>query len=225
MINKKNLLILIVVLVPMGLAVAWAVNRLFFSSEDTDEGNSKWWNSLRFWKPKPVEYNTSNIINMDYKIINIVAQLAKHPVKKYGKRNLSQITQVVIHHSATKSSAIGSRPEVYARYHVDTRGWAGIGYHFVIQPDGTIYQTNELGTVSNHVQNANTKSIGICFSGNFDEEQPTEAAYNGAIWLVRALSSQFGQQFPIKAHNQYATHKSCPGAAIDIESFTKQVHG
>jgi N-acetyl-anhydromuramyl-L-alanine amidase AmpD len=220
--TKNQVLTLIAVILPAGLIIAYAVKTLFFvANDDAGEGDSKLFSWLRFWKPKPVEYANDNVI-MDYKIQNITSSLTKHKTKKYGVRNLNQITQAVIHHSATRMNAIGSRPQVYAKFHVENRGWPGIGYHFVIQPNGDIFQTNELKTVSNHVQNANTKSIGICLSGNFDVEQPTEAAYNAAVWLVKVLSTQLSRELEIKAHNEYAP-KSCPGAAIDINIFRQRV--
>jgi N-acetylmuramoyl-L-alanine amidase len=220
--KTKQAISIVLVALPMGLAIYWLVNRLFIVNEDADEGDHKWWSIFRFKKVEKYTINKNNI-NMDYKIQNIVAQLPKHPKKQYSKRSLSQITQAVIHHSATPMNAIGSRPQVYARYHIDNRGWAGIGYHFVIQPDGSIFQTNLLETVSNHVQNANTKSIGICLSGNFDTEKPTDAAYGAAVWLVKALNGQLGRELGIHAHNEYA-NKSCPGAAIDIKSFKDLVY-
>ena len=78
----------------------------------------------------------------------------------------------MIHHSATDDGS----PEAYARYHVQTRGWPGIGYHFVIQKDGGIYQTNRLDTISYHVSGQNTNSIGICGTGKW-------AAFTGAQWV------------------------------------------
>lgn len=219
-VKAKQAISLLLILLPMGFVIYWLVNRLFVS-EDADEGS--WWSSFRlFGKAKKYEMN-KNGINMQYKIINIVAQLPKNPNKEYPKRSLSQIKRVVLHHSATPMYAKGSKPEVYAQYHIDDRGWAGIGYHFVIQPDGTIYQTNTLDTISNHVQNANTESIGMCFSGNFDSEQPTDAAYGAALWLVPVLNSQLGIQLQIDPHNKYA-NKSCPGAAIDINEFRRVVY-
>jgi hypothetical protein len=220
--KKNQVLTLIAIILPAGLIIAYAVKTLFFvADDDAGEGDFKIFSWLRFWKPKPVNYSNNNV-TMEYKIQNITGQLMKHPTKKYGKRRLDQISQVVIHHSATPMNAIGSRPQVYARFHVETRDWPGIGYTFVIQPDGSIFQTQELNTVSNHVQNANTKSIGICISGHFDNEQPTEAAYNGAVWLVKELNLQLGRELEIKAHNEYAK-KTCPGAAIDINIFRQRV--
>ena len=118
-------------------------------------------------------------------IINITDLLQKG-AGTYSTRNLSQINKIVLHHSAGTF-----QHDAYdmARWHTDApvwitnaqgdqeniggRGWPGIGYHFVIQPDGTTHQTNNLDTISYHTQNNNTVGIGICMTGNFDTQQPT----------------------------------------------------
>ena len=101
------------------------------------------------------------------RIVDLVDSLPKHPLKRYGKRSLATIRNLVIHHSASD----GQTPYSIARFHVESKhlaadGAAGIAYHFYLTEDGTIYQTNRLETVSWHVRGKNTPSVGICLSGN-----------------------------------------------------------
>lgn len=152
-------------------------------------------------------------------INNITAQLPKAPGKSYGKRALSQIQQFVLHHSATTSGD----PWAYARYHVEERGWPGIGYHFVIQPDGTVYQTNELTTLSYHTEGQNTRSVGICLTGSYDNSQPPPAQYSALISLLRHLGDLLGQK-PIYGHHSFSP-KSCPGNAIDVAAIQSEAWG
>lgn len=154
-------------------------------------------------------FATSNNGNLVYN--DIVNTLAKDPKRTYATRSLSSIRQIVIHHSATTSGSAAA----YAKYHVENRGWPGIGYHFVIDKDGTINLTNYLETISYHVSGQNTRSIGICLTGNFDIQQPTTAQLNSVVRLIRFLSDQLGR-LPIKGHNDYAA-KSCPGNNISTQ--------
>lgn len=152
------------------------------------------------------------------KIKNIVDSLPKSPTQSYSTRNLTQINKIVVHHSATTSGTA----ESYARYHVDTRGWPGIGYHFVIDQDGTINQTNWLETVSYHTGNENTNSIGICLTGNFDIQQPFPAQMASLNALISYLKGQLGQHLQVYGHRDYST-KTCPGDHISLSSYNPNI--
>ena len=145
------------------------------------------------------------------KVKNITKKLKRHPTREYAKRELEQINNVVIHHSATKSGT----PQSYARYHVDTHGWPGIGYHYVIQKDGTIYQTNELDTISFHVSGHNTRSIGICLTGHYDQQAVPEIQLQQCGKLIASLRSMLPKEIEISGHRDFST-KSCPGDKVDI---------
>ena len=117
------------------------------------------------------------------KINNIVDQLTTHPEKKYKTRSLNTIDTIVIHHSATETG----NAESYARYHVNTRNWAGIGYHFVIEQSGEIKQTNDLQTISYHASNWNSRSIGICLTGNYDKQYLNGNNLDSLVYLIKKL--------------------------------------
>lgn len=51
-----------------------------------------------------------------------------------------------------------------------TNGWAGIGYHYYITKDGTIWAGRPDNTVGAHASGGNSDSIGICFEGDYDVE-------------------------------------------------------
>jgi len=96
-----------------------------------------------------------------------------------------------------------------AKWHVQERGWSGIGYHYVILNGwltGTIYNPDYNGHIETgrpldddpvvknsevgaHVRGHNYKSIGICLignSGHFTEEQ-----LNASLILTNKLEKQF----------------------------------
>ena len=155
-----------------------------------------------------------------FQIKDITAELPKSSTKTYGRRSLSQIVRYVIHHSATS----GGDPWSFARYHVQTNGWPGIGYHFVIMPDGTTYQTNALETISYGVENMNTGAVNTCLVGNFEVTKPTAAQINAVVYLHKDLAARLGQK-PIVGHNDLKQTTKCPGKNLDPDEISEMVYG
>ena len=121
-------------------------------------------------------------------IVDLVDSLPRHATKSYPQRALTEITQIVIHHTATSPAVT---PQRLAEHFVRKLGRAGIGYHFIVAANGTIYQTNRLETVSDHAFDRNGESVGICFPGNFTRTIPTEAQLKAGgrlcAWLLQSL--------------------------------------
>lgn len=147
-----------------------------------------------FTRPAPIE------------IVDVVEQLPKHPNKSYSKRSLDKIDGIVVHHSAS----FGQDATKYANYHIESRGWPGIGYHFVLYPNGRIEQTNYLDTISYHTAGANSSKIGICLSGNFQQGQPTPEQLASLKKLISHLRQQLPQYLTVSGHRNHGS-TSCPG--------------
>ncbi len=142
-------------------------------------------------------------------IKNITNQLPRHATARYRTRELSAIKLLVIHHSATPAN---TTPESVARYHVNHWNWAGIGYHFFIAADGTIYQTNELGTVSSHAAPANETGVGICFAGDFTDAAPPAAQVHAGAHLVAWLLKELNLKTNAVEGHRELMQTACPGA-------------
>ena len=50
------------------------------------------------------------------------------------------------------------------------RGWTDIGYHFVIDPAGTIYEGRDIRVRGAHVEGANTGKVGLLLLGDFQPD-------------------------------------------------------
>jgi len=155
----------------------------------------------------------SKILQFD----NITQSLRKHKSKKYSSRSLDGIESIMIHHSATKNGKATS----YARYHVNNLNWPGIGYHFVIDSEG-IHQTNELATLSYHCSGMNRKTIGVCHTGHFDKQDPTDTVYLNYIKAILIIDDIMNKQLPIIYHFDYSS-KTCPGSLFDRQKFEKEL--
>lgn len=154
------------------------------------------------------------------KIIDKRKSLTKHPSKTYRKRSLSAIKNIAIHHSATTSGSA----EAFANYHVNELGWAGIGYHYVIDKDGTISWCHDLDVISYHVGNSNGGAIGICLVGDFRTETLGKAQREATIKLTQMLMKDLGLSVnDVLAHQEYPNYswKQCP--AFDMSEFKKDL--
>jgi hypothetical protein len=148
----------------------------------------------------------------------VVNQLPRHPVLRYDKRSLSQITHIAVHHTA---APVSLGPLRIAELHVNedaARGkeaWPGIGYHYFIHADGTIEQTNHLETASYHVYRHNHYTVGVAFAGSFMNGRiPTSAQLRtGAhliAWLMQELHVPLAR---IWGHREFPENTTvCPGS-------------
>ncbi|MBI2906546.1 MAG: N-acetylmuramoyl-L-alanine amidase [Chloroflexi bacterium] len=125
----------------------------------------------------------------------------------YPSRDLSAVNYLVIHHSGVDRD---SSAEAIAAYHVDSLGWPGIGYHFLVHPDGRIEYVGDIATLRYNVAGRNAEVIGICLPGDFTAHPPTEAALSSARALVRALRLELGRHLPVVGHREL-NPTACPG--------------
>jgi N-acetyl-anhydromuramyl-L-alanine amidase AmpD len=153
------------------------------------------------------------------KIIDKRSSLTVHPTKRYSTRKLKDIKYIAIHHSLTLSGS----SEAFARYHVEHNDWPGIGYHYVIDKDGTIDFCNNIITKSAHVGNSNKYAIGICLIGNFLIQEPTEAQLQATADLCMKLIDEIEGIKEIKGHSDFPGYewKSCP--VIDVMQITNRM--
>ncbi|MBS4207498.1 peptidoglycan recognition family protein [Bacillus sp. FJAT-50079] len=124
---------------------------------------------------------------------------------------------IVIHHSMTAMQLRGSTPQGFANTHIDTNCWPGIAYPFVIMPDGTIYQCDDLDRRTYHAGDTNTRSIGICVVGDFRKEGakevPTTEQMQSVYLLVKELQNTLPKLTRILGHQECPDYswKNCPG--------------
>lgn len=112
--------------------------------------------------------------------------------------------QIFLHHAAAKGLSV----EDIHRMHKNN-GWSGIGYHYYIKQDGTIYEGRPANTIGAHASGSNSNSIGICFEGNFENEYMTEAQKNAGKELVAYLKDIYNISV-VKGHRD-VNATACPG--------------
>jgi len=92
-----------------------------------------------------------------------------------------------------------------------------VGYHYVIEKDGTLTQTRDHDEEGAHVIGMNRSSIGVCFAGNFDVTLPTQAQMQVWYKLYGELLKQY-PNIPTYPHRKYAT-KTCHGRLLKDDHF------
>ncbi|MFK7922904.1 MAG: N-acetylmuramoyl-L-alanine amidase [Bacteroidia bacterium] len=89
-------------------------------------------------------------------------------------------THMIVHHSAGSNSSNNWPAVVLAIFnlHVNTNGWCDIGYNWLIDPNGNIYEGRGGG---NNVRGAhfcgtNSGTMGVCMMGTYSNVPPTDTA-------------------------------------------------
>lgn len=100
--------------------------------------------------------------------------------------------------------------------------WSDVGYHYVIMPDGQIYEGrakyrgDELARGA-HVKNHNANNIGIMLYGNFNLQQPTSSQISSAKQLVGWLADRYdislSFQETLYGHRDWGGSE-CPGDSL-----------
>lgn len=113
---------------------------------------------------------------------------------------MRHITHIVVHCSATRGS-LDIRAADIDRWH-RARGWAGIGYHYVITRRGEVEAGRPEEQFGAHVAGFNRTTIGVCLVGGILEDGKTASA-NFTEAQMHALGSLI-----LTLHAKY------PGATI-----------
>lgn len=122
------------------------------------------------------------------------------------------IDKIIWHCAATREGQdIGI--ETIREWHVDGRGWSDIGYHFVIELDGTVKAGRPLIAPGAHVRGLNAHSVGICYVGGCDADgAPKDTRTDAQRAALHDLTARLVHRFPgatVHGHNEFAA-KACP---------------
>ena len=120
--------------------------------------------------------------------------------------------RIILHHADAKKCSA----EDIHRWHLNN-GWSGAGYHFLVRKDGKIYRLRPEDKVGAHAYGSNYNSIGICFEGNFMEEDMPEAQKQSGKELVAYLKNKYNINV-VQAHRDVCA-TSCPGDKFPFEEI------
>lgn len=127
---------------------------------------------------------------------------------------MGNINGIVLHHTAVSSL---QSVEVIHNYHKNHNGWAGIGYHYYVRKDGSVYKGRPEEYAGAHCPGVNSTSIGICAEGNFNEETMSDVQKNAIIELIAYVKSRHNITY-IKGHREIIA-TSCPGSNYPLDEI------
>lgn len=146
-------------------------------------------------------------------------------------------SRITIHHSGGNAAKDLDREAVERTIraiqtdHIRKRGWSDIGYHFVIDRSGRIWEGRPVAQIGAHAgsQIANDRNAGVLLLGNFDVQTPAGAQISSLERLLETLRARYKI-----GRAQVLSHKevrgdcglgptNCPGKYLDtwLESYRK----
>jgi N-acetylmuramoyl-L-alanine amidase len=134
---------------------------------------------------------------------------------------MRKINEIIVHCTATRPSWWADRltqdkVDEVRRWHVEERGWKDVGYHWLIDRDGTVINGRDESVTGAHVRGRNANSIGISlFGGHGSSKDDTfeEHFTPEQDAALRQLIAEIEQRHAItkvSGHSEYA-NKACPG--------------
>jgi N-acetyl-anhydromuramyl-L-alanine amidase AmpD len=150
-------------------------------------------------------------------------------------RREKAVTGIVLHHSESDNTSVAD----IHRWH-QARGWNGIGYHYYVRKDGSVWQgrpewavgahagANERKKAYKYANWANIETLGICAEGRYHRRNVMpEAQKKAIVELCRDLIARYPGIRTIYRHSE-VSDTDCPGQYypfedIVTESFKAQV--
>ena len=134
---------------------------------------------------------------------------------------MRSINEIIVHCAATREGRDFTVEDI-TRWH-KARGFATIGYHYVIYRDGSIHEGRPLEQIGAHCVGHNKHSIGICYVGgktkDMKQNKDTRTLAQKAALLT--LLIELRKMYPnakIVGHRDYDKHgKTCPNFDAKLE--------
>ncbi len=136
---------------------------------------------------------------------------------------MTAISRITVHHSGTRLSGTSSRVageaiKGFQRQHQDEEGWADIGYHFLIDSSGRIWEGRPIAYQGAHAgsPDLNVGNVGVALIGDFTVQQPTAAQKKALSDLLDSLCSKYRvERKNVFTHKEIrASSTDCPGPAL-----------
>lgn len=91
---------------------------------------------------------------------------------------ITDVTHLIVHHSAGVSSSSDWAGVVRSiwDFHVNVNGWDDIGYNYLVDPNGVLYEGRGNNVRGAHFCGNNGGTMGVCVMGDFTNISPTDNA-------------------------------------------------
>lgn len=164
----------------------------------------------------------------DFRTVNTVYKDRDGKRYVWPRKYSPEIKLLSVNHTAMSNDGDTRSPVERLRaiyqYHAKSLGWGDIGYHYLIDENGQIYQGKSGGdyVVGGHAYCANVDTIGISLMGNFEVEKPTQVQLHSLQWLLSSLAEKYdidltksvsfqGKMLPPIVGHKDLNVTACPG--------------
>lgn len=148
---------------------------------------------------------------------------ASRPIASRLTRASGGYNKITVHHTADISGArfdgslrdsTQTLRQVQSE-HMDGRGYGDIGYHYLIDPAGRVFEGRSLSYQGAHAGGVrNRQNIGICLLGNFETRRPTPQAISALTELLAELRRENRiERDQVFCHRELKS-TLCPGAHL-----------
>ena len=123
-----------------------------------------------------------------------------------------EITKIILHCADTPEGREVSTAEI-RRWHTEERGWSDIGYHWVVELDGSIHAGRPEERSGAHCKGHNRDSIGVCYVGGSNSDgDPKDTRTPEQKSALASLLSEILDRYPeakVYGHRDFS-EKACP---------------
>ncbi|MFC5722191.1 N-acetylmuramoyl-L-alanine amidase [Streptomyces gamaensis] len=159
----------------------------YAAADDDQDGRPGYGDIERYVGPRP-------------RIVTRAGWGADESLRESGFRYTKSVKVAFVHHTATGNTySCSQTPSVIRsmyRYHVVSSGWRDIGYNFLVDKCGTVYEGRAGGVakpvMGAHTLGFNTNSMGIAVIGTFNNSAPSDDAVDAVARLSAWKVGLFG---------------------------------
>lgn len=134
-----------------------------------------------------------------------------------------KINKIIVHCSASPEGRADTIDDIRSWHRAE--GKIDVGYHYVIERDGSIKEGRDIDMIGAHCKGQNANSIGVCYIGGLTEDcqeakdTRTEAQKRSLIKLLKELKAKYPDA-SIYGHRDFAA-KACP--SFDAKNEYKDI--
>jgi hypothetical protein len=144
---------------------------------------------------------------------------------------MNGINRITVHHDGMPpvdlrhEGDVKARLEQIRRAHVTRRDgpFADIGYHYIIDPTGRIWEGRSIRYQGAHVKDANEHNLGIMLLGHFNHQRPTPQALAALDRFVASQMARYNVPLSRVYTHQEIKPTECPG--YHLQRYMLQTRG
>lgn len=132
---------------------------------------------------------------------------------------LPKVEKVICHHPAHPTWDIYD----IHNYHKNGRKWSGVGYNYFITFDGRIQEGRGRHKGAHCLGGWNSKSLGVSFQGNFQEQKMTDAQVKSGAKLIAMLLKNEGLRINDVVGHGDLWKTACPGKNFRMNDLKEAI--